>query len=207
MPVKKILLSAMPRTGSNIIAWQMSQEFDVPNYCELFSDNDIAKSYPRIKAGVIKLLPVYYYLFDPHEVIDHGGFDLVVLLERQDRVACCLSLFYAEINKKYHYTQQDTIPNKQFHCPRDFVMRWLKYFVDYLTVKHKIITGTLPWTQIYYEDYVQGYPQLVGDRALSVGPGDHDTIDTKIDYKKLCINYGEVDRLVNDFVGSMAKTK
>jgi hypothetical protein len=196
----RILLLAMPRTGSNAILQHISRVFRVDNYGELFGSAEARQRYHdqrKIESGAIKLLPVHFHHVDVMDLV--ASMDLVIFLERQDLLQCCLSLYFAELTGKYHYDPGDAISQPRFECDLTFVQRWLGLHHALQKTKRRIIkSGIVATNQLYYEIYMQNRAQKIQDRFFfkNTQVSGVDTIATHINYLNLCTNLVQVQQLI-----------
>jgi len=215
--IKKILIFAMPRTGStiiqNIIAHLL---FDIPNLVEPFNDPKFGfnPANPKIingqpadlyqwvqdqSTGIIKLLAINLAYVEVDKLLSIGNFNRLVIVERKNLVDCCISLCLAENISKYHYYHGDSPDIESFECDVKFVDNWIRMYRRYLTALTQIKNSSVPYDTICYEDFINNQIQYIADVPFqaSVMVGRFiETVSLELPYQDLCINYYEVEEKI-----------
>lgn len=216
--IKKILIFAMPRSGTTIIQKIIAIHLcKIPNLIEPFNDPilgfnpanpklvngqpvDLYKWTNQQLVGVMKLLAINLTYVDVDSLLTVGNFDRIVIIERRNFVDCCISLCLAEQQSKYHYTEDETVNIDPFECSSEFVDCWIDMYRQYQTALAQIKNNNVPYDTIYYEDFMDGQVQYVSGAELQLSNLADDLfknskkmISLNLPYKKLCINYQEIE--------------
>jgi hypothetical protein len=219
--IKKILIFAMPRSGTTIIQKIIAISlFKIPNLIEPFNDPklgfnpanpklvngqpaDLYKWTNQQLSGAMKLLAINLTYVDVDKLLTVGNFDRVVIVERRNLVDCCISLCLAEQKLKYHYTEDETVNIDSFECSGEFVDHWIAMYGRYLTALAQIKNSNVPYETIYYEDFMDDRVQHVAGVELQLSKMTADVfknskkiISLNLPYKKLCVNYQEVEEKI-----------
>jgi hypothetical protein len=209
MAIEKILILAMPRTGTTIIQEILSRELGIANLSEPFAryirKTDPRKDYPpdndpyewvaKQTSGIFKLLSTTLDHFDFEKIISIAKFDHVIMIERKNLVDGLLSLKYAELTDKYHRFCGETIIPQQFGVDQFDFGLWDRSYRLYNESKNLIINSNISYDLISYDDFVADIPQYVAGHLLqqSKALGNYNIIPNDLCYKDLCINYQEVE--------------
>jgi hypothetical protein len=216
--IKKILIFALPRSGTTIIQKIIAMSlFKIPNLVEPFNDPrlgfnpanpklvngqpaDLYKWTNQQLSGVMKLLAINLYYVDVDKLLAIGNFDRVVIIERRNLVDCCISLCLAEQKSKYHYTEDETVNIDSFECSGEFVDHWIAMYSRYLTALAQIKNNNVPHDTIYYEDFMTDQIQYIAGQPLQTSQVSYESlfhdkkmISLNLPYKELCNNYQEVE--------------
>ena len=215
--IKKILIFALPRSGTTIIQKIIADLFKISNLIEPFNNPglgfnpanpklingqpaDLYKWTNQQLVGVMKLLAINLTYVDVDKLLTVGNFDRVVIIERRNLVDCCISLCLAEQKSKYHYTEDETVNIDPFECSGEFVDYWIDMYSRYLTALAQIKNNNIPYDTIYYEDFMDDQVQHVAGAELQLSKmTDHvfknskKMVSLNLPYKKLCVNYQEVE--------------
>ena len=215
--IKKILIFAMPRSGTTVIQQIIATHlFQLPNLVEPFSDPKLGfdSSNPKIingqpadlyrwtqdqPMGVIKLLAVNLNYVDVGKLLSMGNFNRVVVVERKNLVDCCISLCLAEKTFKYHYYRGESPGIESFECDAKFVNNWIYRYRQYLAALTQIKKSSVPYDTIIYEDFMSNKIQYIADVPLQGSTmsnklfrGDKKMVSLELSYQDLCINYHEI---------------
>ena len=207
----KILVFGMPRTGSTIIQKCIGNYYNIPNYNEPYTGAEVRKELgdiynwtSNLPVGIVKLLSVNLDHVDFKKLINTANFNCIILTTRKNLTDSCVSLYYAETIKQYHFTQ---LPNYSimptFTCPVDYATGWIQYYKQYrLSVQFLKDTNTL-YFEIDYDDYLNDVPIQINGKEIIVrnikeklGP----TIHSNFDYKTLCLNYYEIEKIIHESI-------
>ena len=85
----------------------------------------------KLDQGVFKLLAINFHTLDIKPFLQNDIIDRCVIIDRSNLTDCCLSLYYSELTGRYHYRQQEIVPQHQFVCPIEYVDNWLKIYDFY----------------------------------------------------------------------------
>ena len=217
--LKKMLIVAMPRTGTTVIQKIMALDmFGIKNFVEPFNNKlgfnpanpkysvDPYKWTAEQTHGIMKLLAINLHDIDTAKLLEAGNFDHVVLIDRENLTDCCVSLYYAEITQKYHYWQSDTVDIRPFECPLEFVHNWISMYHQYQAAKNIVISSGVQYNILSYEDFMADKIQYIAHRPLQRFKipykvfGSNPIIATNLPYNKLCTNYQTVkEQIINDY--------
>nr|NDG05648.1 hypothetical protein [Oxalobacteraceae bacterium] len=199
--IKKILILALPRSGTTIIQTDLATLTKLPNLSEPLHDfdrNQLDRWYSwlgKLELGIVKVLSTGLESIDFEHTVQTMDPDHVVLIERTDLAACCLSLYYAaEIAHQYHWAHEHTPPALRFQCPLSWVKRWVHQYQHYATCRQSVL-GTHRCSIINYEKYMNDQPQDVLGHVLRRSTGraqDLGFVAKFIAYQDLCENYSDV---------------
>ena len=216
--IKKILIFAMPRTGTtviqNIIAYRL---FGIPNLVEPFNDPKLGFEYDRDPAdlykwvsgqstGVIKLLGINLNYVNVDKLLSVANFDRVVIVERKNLTDCCVSLCLAYLTSKYHYYRDKPVDIEPFECDSKFVDYWIRMYRQYVIELTKIKNSGVPYDTICYEDFISDQIQYIANVPLQqenyipsqVSTVLDETVSLELPYQDLCINYYEVKEKIRN---------
>jgi hypothetical protein len=211
--IKKILVFALPRSGTTIIQRHIARNFKIPNLVEPFIDthmgkkfigNDLVTLYEWTKAqstGIIKLLGINLWDVDTTTLLSEGNFDQIVIIERKNLTDCCISLYLANSLNKYHYIRDDLVNIDFFKCDIIFVNNWISMYKKYLIELEKIKNSNIPFDIISYDNFINDQVQYVAKIPLQQSKFQqaqkHETVATNLLYSNLCINYSEVEEKIS----------
>jgi hypothetical protein len=208
----KILVFGMPRTGSTIIQKFLGTYYRIDNYNEPYTGDvnqkELGDPYQwtaNLSDGIIKVLSVNLDYIDFKKLINTANFDFVILTTRKNLTDSCVSLYYAQLLNQYHYTQlPDHSMLTTFICPiEDHVTAWIRQYKQYLLeVQFLKDTNTL-YYEIDYDDYLNNVPlKINGKEIVTVNIKSHlkATVHTNFDYKTLCLNYHEIEKLIHESI-------
>lgn len=206
--MKKILIFGMPRSGTTLLQKHLAQSLNLwGTYKEPFSDieyrNQIGDPYAwvsQISNGVIKVLAQNLDYIDLARFMQAGKFDLIVITKRNNLTDLCISLYYAEqIAGNYHYTSPPTVVDR-FSVPIDFVHEFfLVSHSWYIKALIQIQSQLIDHVIFDYDLYQQGESQVInGIEFCLAKESDYgiDTVASKIDYSKACVNYNEIAEII-----------
>ena len=202
----KILVYGIPRTGSTIIQKCISHYYAVDNYNEIYNvpiegHDDIYQWTSDLFNGVVKLLSSNLYTVDFEKLIKIGNFDFVVLTTRKNLTDSCVSLYYAELTKQYHFTQ---LPNHDsitsFICPTMFAVYWIQQYKRYQLSVQFLKDTNIPLFEVDYDDLLNDIPlKINGEKITTVDSKTlSPTINPNFDYKTLCLNYYKIEKLIHE---------
>ena len=203
----KILVFGMPRTGSTIIQKCIRTYYEIDNYNEMYTikikekSNDLYQWTSTLSNGIVKLLSINLDDVDFEKLINLGNFDFVILTTRKNLTDSCVSLYYAELIKQYHFSQlpnYSTMPS--FTCPTEFAVNWIRQCKQYqLSVQWLKDTKT-PLFEIDYDDFLNNVPLKINGEEIVLTDDLkrklEATINSNFNYKTLCLNYYEIEKLI-----------
>ena len=203
---QRVLILAMPRSGTTIIQKQIATFLCIPNLVEPDLDFDFSTELGRnqwhewlqnYKRGTIKILTSCLYHVDFVQVLNLVKFDHYVLVERQDLVSCCISGWYAGDTTRYHWTPEQDAKLEQFYCPIDWVHSWVKQYDQLHHCEQQVIDQGVPVTKICYETFMQDQAQMVMGHEIRSGIQVQTEHENKyLDYQQLCYNYQTVKDII-----------
>ena len=211
MANKKILILAMPRTGTTVIQTILSKAFATDNLSEPLNrfivKTNPTKIYPsnadpytwitNQPHGIIKLLSIVLDHFDFDKLMAAANFDHVVLVERDNLVDGCLSLKHAEITNKYHrFAGEDIAPEKFTVTPFDLEL-WHRSYKLYNEAKDFVINSKISYTIVSYDNFIAGVPQYVEGHRLESN-ASYGTVPNNLNYQTLCTNWQEVETYIRN---------
>jgi hypothetical protein len=215
MAIKKILILAMPRTGTTIIQQILSNTHNLENLSEplhkFFVQTDPNKHYDsddnpyqwasQQESGIMKVLSTVLEHLDFEKFMNASRFDQVVLIERDSLVDGFLSLKYADLTKKYHRSKGETIVPQLFSVSTFDLLSWNQSYTLYNQAKEFVIKSGVPYNLVNYDQFMADIPQMVAGLALKKSEtdfADYNTIPNELCYKDLCINYQGVETYIKD---------
>lgn len=211
--VDRILICAMPRTGTTKLQIDLSGLLKLENFNEpyhvfnLRTDQGLEQWYQWLKQysqGIVKLLSTVLETLDFDRVLDAANFDHVVFIDRSNITDCCLSLYYAQVVvKKYHWSRNQDPTLEKFICPESWVRNWIMCYHLYQNFRKRVIDRGIPHTQLSYETFMADSPQYVLGvevRTNRLQQVQNETYyEAKfISYRDLCDNYQEVKRMLEE---------
>jgi LPS sulfotransferase NodH len=226
--IKKILIFACPRSGTTIIQKIIAKElFGIPNLIEPFNDPllgfdpanpkivngqpaDLYKWTREQTSGVMKLLAVNLGYVEVDQLLSHGNFDRVVIIERKNLTDCCVSLTLAAQTSRYHYYEGESTTVDPFYCDTKEVDIWILMYRQYLTALAQIKNSGVLYDTICYEDFITDQIQYIANMPLqkskmldklSGGGGFKKMLSLELPYRDLCINYCEVEEKIRKELG------
>jgi hypothetical protein len=207
----KILVFGMPRTGSTIIQEFLATHYKIDNHVEPYTGDanreklgDLYHWTSSLSNGVVKILSVNLDHVDFKKLINTANFNFVVLTTRKNLTDSCVSLYYAEIIKQYHFTQlpnYSTMPS--FTCPIDRAIGWIQYYKQYQSMITFLKDTKILYFDIDYNDYLNNVPlKINGEKIITVNikPQLEATVNSNFDYKTLCLNYHEIEKLIYESI-------
>jgi hypothetical protein len=212
MADKKILILAMPRTGTTIMQRVLAKDvFAAENLSEPFnrfivktnptqvypSDADPYKWAAEQSSGIMKLLSIVLDHFDFEKLMSVAKFDRVVLVERNNLLDGCLSLKYAELTNKYHRYQGEHMVQQQFTVTPFDLELWHRSYKLYNEAKQFVIGSGIPYDIVNYDDFIAGVPQYVAGKLLQ-STDAYDTVPNNVNYRELCTNWHEVETYIRN---------
>jgi hypothetical protein len=215
MAIEKILILAMPRTGTTIIQQILSNAHKLENLSEplhkFFVQNDPKKEYEsddnpyqwasQQKSGIMKVLSAVLEHLDFEKFMNASKFDQVILIERDNLVDGLLSLKYAEITKKYHRSKGETLVPQMFSVDQFDLALWNKSYTLYNQAKEFIIKSGVPYNLVHYDQFMADIPQMIAGHTLQKSMtnfADYNIVPNELCYKDLCINYQEVETYIRN---------
>jgi len=210
--VKKILIFAMPRTGTTIFQQIIANSlYKVANWNEPFNIKDhVVVKTEKIKTdpyqwlttvndGVFKLLAQNLDFINIDKLLEMGNFDLVVLPERKDLVECCLSLYWSAANNKYHYRTRSETVLTDFEADLGFVQTWCRLYHRYIEDKNIVISSKIPYNTIQYEEYMHDVPQTIGSHRIQrfSNVETFSFVPSNLPYRRMCRNVNAVEEIIN----------
>lgn len=206
------MIVGMPRSGTQVMQTIMSWLFKIPNLYEPFNDqnlgfdpiNSICHTDPYqwtadLKKGVFKLLSLNLYYIDIKRLLERGGIDHTILMDRANLTDCCVSAYYANTTKIYHYDRP--VKGQVFECPSQWVRQWIKSYHRYQEARKYVMSSAHPHSVISYEDFVLDKVQYVAGHAIQsskmVKNAKIQSIFSNLPYDQLCINYQAVKEQID----------
>lgn len=208
--MKNILIFGLPRTATTQLQTQLSIIFSFDNLIEPFNDpqqgfNPSGSGYsqhndPYLWSSkktntVMKLLAQQLYWISIEKLLATDAFDPVIITDRRNLTDCCLSLYLAEQRNQYHYVSVPSI--EPFECDPGFVTKWKLMYNKFKDACDWIERNQIPYTKIYYEDYVQDHAHEIGNVRFRASDTVNRLVNAQISYKDLCVNYAQIKQLVD----------
>ena len=201
----------MPRTGSTIIQKCIGTYYGIENYIEPYTNQknreklgDVYQWTSDLPSGIVKLLSVNLDHIDFEKLINTANFNFVVLTTRKNLTDTCVSLYYAEFIKQYHFTQlpnYNTMPS--FTCPIDGAISWIQYYKCYQSMITFLKDAKILYFEIDYDDYLNNVPLNINGEEITtvnIKPYLGPTVNTNFNYKTLCLNYYEIEKLIHESI-------
>lgn len=207
--MKKILIFGPPRSGTTILQSTISQELQLANCSEPYNQSIIKLNNPynwtaNLHKGVVKLLSFNLHTIHFEKLIREGKFDSIVVTKRDNLVDCCVSLHYATLKNKFHYTISDSVELETFTIPRRAVDLWVDAYNLYKIAVKYLDNNSIPYTLFDYDNYINNIPQIINGLAFTKTTIDNSCIEHNkgtvykhIPYSELCLNYDEVKKIIN----------
>jgi hypothetical protein len=203
---EKILIIGLPRSGTTVLQKTLSLALDLELYNEPYNTQantleDPYKWTSEISSGIIKLISFNLQHINFKKLLTEGNFDSFIVTNRNNLVDCCISLYYATLKNKFHYSPTDTVTLDTFTVPLCHVHMWLRGYRLYKHAVDYLDKNSIPYTVFDYEQYLDDIPQIINNVELKSSALDTDNIhyvSAKIPYNKLCLNYEEIKDLLNE---------
>lgn len=211
----KILILAMPRTGTTVMQADLAQRFQIPNLVEPDKQFQLIRHQDRvhiedryyqwlesIEHGIMKILGPMLLTMDFKQVLSSACFDHVVFVERDNLADCCISLYFAHECDRWHWAREQTPPADMFECPVTWVKNWISHLRAYQAACNLVCQQGISHSTLNYETYMDYHPQWICEKEIrrhhttSTNPTD---IEPKfIPYRTQCTNYQQVQDLIKD---------
>jgi hypothetical protein len=128
---------------------------------------------------------------------------MIVVTKRRDITSCAVSLHYCEYTVKYHYEHKlDWLALPKWDVPKIFVDNWIDMYMKFNRAMKHLDHCNIPYHTVWYEDYMNGMPQKIGDLEFVADSKNLDTISAEIPYREVCTSFDEVEeRLMRELGG------
>ena len=208
--MKKILIFGLPRTGTTLLQKYLTKSLQIKNYIEPFNDQqfraDIGDPYlwtASLDSCIIKVLSFDLDYVDLDRLISVGNFDSVIVTQRRNLTDLCTSLYYAErVSQQFHYYEkQDSSNIQNFICSIEFVESWLRSYKWYSEAMDHLTKNSVDYTIFDYDKYIVGQSQTIHGKEFCLATLNNykiDSISVHIPYNKICLNYRDVEKLINE---------
>ena len=197
--------------GTTLLQHQLSRILELPNLIEPFNSHELAFN-PRMpdgskrlalnnpyewvktQTGIMKLLATDLYWIDFEKLLNAARYDMIVVTKRRDITACAVSLHYCELTVKYHYKEkQNWTSLPKWDVPKVFVDNWIAMYKRFISALTLLDNYNIPYYTVWYEDYLSGNPQTIGNHTFTVDPRNLYTISAEIPYRDVCTSFYEVE--------------
>ena len=203
----KILIFGLPRSGTTFLQSLLSRALNIKNYseeiCSPFivnkKDTDLYEWVRVLDHGIFKVLSIGLDQFDIIKMINIGNFDSVIVTQRKNLTDSCISLFYAEqiIHQYHHKRKFKSEKIDKFVCPTEFTHEWLVQTQLY----NHVLKNISNYIIFDYDKYIAGGMQIInGVKICLTNEADWDlnTVSTNLPYNELCLNYKEIEGIINE---------
>lgn len=209
--MNKILVFGPPRTATTQIQTQLCYIYRLENLIEPFNDpslgfNPASANYDEQKNPYkwiakqnncsIKLLATQLNRIDLAKLMSSWNPDAIVVTDRKNLTNCCLSLWLAEQRQQYHYQSVPVI--EKFWCDPEFVKPWKEMYQNFVNACNWLDSQQIKYVKIYYEDYTADQTCVLNNVSFKLSERvSRALVDAQICYEDLCINYKEIEELIN----------
>lgn len=199
--MKKILIFGLPRSGTTLIQNRLSNEFQIPNLNEPFTNyanrKQIEDPYiwtKSVSQGIIKILAQNLDYVNIEQILEVGNFDNVIITQRRNFADVLISLYYAEqIAKKYHYHSPPTV--ESFVFPIQWAQGMLIWYRYYQQAISNMDLAGISYKIFDYDMYAADQFQVL-DGIEFYKPNEYlynlNFVSSNIPYQTMCANYDQV---------------
>lgn len=208
--MKKILIFGLPRTGTTLLQKYLTTSLQIKSYIEPFNDQQyragIGDPYlwtASLDTCIIKVLSFDLDYVDLDRLINVGNFDSIIVTQRRNLTDLCASLCYAEqVAQQFHYYEKsDTSKIQNFRCSKEFIESWLRGYKWYSKAMTSLAKNSIDYSIFDYDKYINGQSQIIHGKEFCLATVDNykiDSISVPIPYDKICLNYRDVEKIINE---------